>query len=358
MAKLIKSNYPNLYYKINSKKLRIYIAIITIDKKRYKKTLGILTLTQAKRELKSFRLDIETQLSDLTFADIFNEYIDLVEPLQSKKQITTNRYNFKNHLQPLHLKQLAHIKYSDCQDIINSVLAKGLKPKTAKNIKGLIQVVFNFAIKQNYIDHNPATVVEIPRFDNKQYLKINISQAKELYKQIKLCSNTVIRDILIFGLHGRRLGECLNLQWYQINLDEKFVTLPYQKNKAKRDMQFAMTDELYDMFKERYKIALDDDTCSPSDYVFLNPQTFTKYTDISKTFNKIKLASGIEPLDFRFHDFRHLLGTYSINVLNLPIEAVSHTLGHTNITTTQMYVTKNKDTAKRVGESFIGLLDD
>ena len=364
MPKLIKTNYPNLYYRLNSKGLKVYVAIVTKDKKRYKKTLGILKLNQAKKQLNYFRLDIESQLSTFTFADVFKEYIDLSLHIQSKKQIDTNRYNFKNHLRSLHNKQIDHIRYSDCQAVINSVLNKGLKPKTAKNIKALIQVVFNFAIKQNYTDHNPALNVVIPKFDNKQYLKISLDQAKELVKQIYLCENSVVRDICIFGLHGRRLGECLDLQWFQVNLCDRTYSLPYQKNKAKRDMQFSLTDSLYDMFKNRYKIALDLDNHSPDDYVFLNPNTLTRYTDISKTFKKIKIASGINPSDFRFHDFRHLLGTYAINELHIPIEAVSHTLGHTNISTTEMYVTKDKDTARVVGESFLnylevkGLIDD
>lgn len=357
MSKLIKTDFKNLYYRLNSKGLKVFVAVIYNDDKRYTKTLGILKIIQAKKQLKSFRLDIESQLNDFTFKDIFNEYISIAADLQSIKEIKTKISYFNNHLIKLHNKNIEHIKYSDCQTIINDIINKGLKPKTAKNIKAIIQVVFNFAIKQNYIDTNPATIVEIPKFDNRQYLKISFKQAKELVKQINLCTNEVIRDILILGLHGRRLGECLNLQWNQINLDDKVYSLPYQKNKAKRNMLFNMTNSLYSMFKNRYKFALDNETYSKDDYVFLNPKTLTKYSDISKTFKKVKKASGIEISDFRFHDFRHLLGTYTINELHQPIEAVSHTLGHTNIVTTQIYITKNQDTSREVCEEYLDLLN-
>ena len=43
----------------------------------------------------------------------------------------------------------------------------------------------------------------------------------------------------------------------------------------------------------------------------------------------------------RLHDIRHLIGTYSINYLKIPIEQVLFTLGHTNIITTQKYITAN-----------------
>lgn len=55
----------------------------------------------------------------------------------------------------------------------------------------------------------------------------------------------------------------------------------------------------------------------------------------------------------RLHDIRHLIGTYSINVLELPIEKVSHALGHTNIETTQKYVTIKPETSKQVIEKII-----
>jgi len=353
---LIKTDFKNLYYYYNSKKLKIYVAVIYKDKKRYKKTLGFINITKAKKELNLYRLDVENQSTELTFSDVFKEYMSISILLQSKGELKAKQSYFDNHIKSLHNININHIKYSDVQKVINDIIDKGLALKTAKNVKATIQVVFNFAIKQNYTEHNPATIVIIPSFDNKQYLKISIIQAKKLVENIFLCKNIPVRDIMILGLHGRRLSECLNMQWFQINLDEKFYSLPHQKNKAKKNMQFSMTDTLYSMFKNRYKIALDSDTYSSDDYVFLNPNTLTKYTDISRTFKKVKIASDIEISDFRFHDFRHLLGTYSINELNIPIELVSHTLGHTNIATTEIYITKNKTSSKTVNDSYLKLL--
>ena len=356
MSDLVKTPFKNLYYRLNSQGLKVYIAMFYKDKKRYKKTLGVIKLVRAKKELKLYRLDVESQLTDLTYEDVFLEYVDSVRLLQTNKEIKTKISIFNNHLQKISKIDITHIKYMDCQKVINNALDNGLAPKTAKNIKAVIQVVFNFAIKQEYCDSNPATLIEIPKFDNKQYLKISINDAKELYRNILLCPNPVVRDIMILGFHGRRLSECLELQWYQINLDDKFYTLPYQKNKSKKHLEFSMTDTLYSMFKDRYKSALDNDMYSGDDYVFVNPNTLTKYTTITKSFKRVKINSGIPIEDFRFHDFRHLLGTYGINELHKTIEEVSHSLGHSGIEVTQIYVTKNKETAKNVCDSYLNFI--
>ena len=55
----------------------------------------------------------------------------------------------------------------------------------------------------------------------------------------------------------------------------------------------------------------------------------------------------------RIHDIRHLIGTYSVNHLEIPVEKVSHTLGHTSIEVTQKYITVNPETAKEVFEKII-----
>ncbi|RLA83629.1 MAG: hypothetical protein DRG78_03845 [Epsilonproteobacteria bacterium] len=356
MSKHIKTNIANLYYTITSKGLKNYIGMIYKDKQRYKRTFGTVKLIKAKKDLKNFRLEIINQLENFTFNDVFNEYITISKRLQSPKEIKTKLSINSNHLHILSYLNIESIKYTDCQKVINKALDKGLKPKTAKNIKAVIQVVFNFAIKQQYTDNNPATLIEIPKFDNKQYLKINKLQASELFKNILLFENKVIRDIMLFGFHARRLSECLTLQWYQVNLEDGFYTLPAQKNKSKKHLEFSMNDILLKMFKDRYKFALDNDQFSKDDYVFINQNTKTKYSSISKSFKRLKINSNIPVEDFRFHDFRHLFGTYAINELNKTIEEVSHTLGHSGIEVTQMYVTKDKNTSKRVCGDYIDFI--
>ena len=43
------------------------------------------------------------------------------------------------------------------------------------------------------------------------------------------------------------------------------------------------------------------------EYVFVNPDTGTRYTDVKKSFSAACRGAGIT--DFRFHDLRHMFGT-------------------------------------------------
>lgn len=68
---------------------------------------------------------------------------------------------------------------------------------------------------------------------------------------------------------------------------------------------------------------------------------------ILDTFETVQTVDNDLP-KIRLHDIRHLIGTYSINILELPIEKISHTLGHTNVATTEKYVTIKPETSKQV----------
>jgi integrase len=356
MNKLKKTDIKNLYYQKNKLNKKVYIAIFYKEKRRYKKSLGT-NYKQALIDLKAFEIQIKNKLSYKSFKSVFDEYMEILGILNSKKEYNTKLSRYKKHLAVLAKKDINDIKFSDLQEIINNAIyVNDLSPKTAKNKKALLAVVFNFANKQNYTYNNPANLIQIPKFDNKQNIKITLSQARSLINNILICDNEVVRDICILGFHGRRLGEILNMQWYQICLETRTYQLPYQKNKAKKNMTFKMTNLLFNAFTNRLAFAKTFKKDNSDDYVFLNTNTLNKYSDISVTFKKIKKKSNINPSDFRFHDFRHLVGTFGINLLDIPVAKVSHTLGHTNITTTQIYITKSSDSSKEVMDKLIDLL--
>ena len=113
-----------------------------------------------------------------------------------------------------------------------------------------------------------------------------------------------------------------------------------------------MTDILHDRLMVHYLHAcVEQNTRHPKGYVFNNPQTQTQYKDLSKAWRRFLKESDLPYI--RLHDIRHLIGTYSINVLELPIEKVSHALGHTNVETTQKYVTIKPETSKQVIDKII-----
>lgn len=283
--------------------------------------------------------------------ELFDNYLKYYEiilrPSTLKSDIATYNKHFKDDLG---MKEVSNITFLDIQIFCNSLLKQEYKIKTVKNILVKLRVIFKFAIKCELINKNPCDFVELPKFDNKRYFDYSLNMQKRYIKAI-INNDGYNADIFFFLLHGRRKNEVLSLKWSDINLKTKTYEIPAQINKAKRNMIYSMSDELYKRLYKRYLQAKKDNLLN--DYVFINPLTKTKFTDLRRSWNTLLKKNNLSKI--RLHDIRHLIGTYSINYLKLPIEQVSFTLGHTNIITTQKYITtnihKSKDTIENLLKS-------
>ena len=119
-------------------------------------------------------------------------------------------------------------------------------------------------------------------------------------------------------------------------------------------MIYKMSDELYSRLYKRYIVAKEQKRLN--DYVFINPIADDKFKDLRKSWASLLKRNNLPKI--RLHDIRHLIGTYSINYLKIPIEQVSFILGHTNITTTQKYITANIKKSQETIEILLNSISD
>jgi integrase len=372
--KLQSTKTSNLFFKLNQQtNEKTYYARFRKDKKEFRRKLTT-NLKESKILLKELLNSntIEPILRDKNSIDnikdknngntkyslnsVFKEYMQITATNQSNQEVRTKLSRYKLHIEPiLGHKSIKFLKYKDCQKVINHALeVKELTPKTAKNIKALLQAVLNFAVKNEYIDKNVANFVEIPSFDNKVSMLLELHEIRTLIDTILNIDNPIYKLIFLFALHGRRKSEILNMQWYQIDFLNQEYKIPAQKNKSKKSDVHKMTGLLYTHLKEFYNSSFTHEI-DLNQYLFLNPQTQKPYTDIRRYFLSLKENCGIlKP--FRFHDFRHLLATVLINQCKLPIETVSYALGHSSIEVTQRYITKNSNLSKESVNDFLSFI--
>ena len=177
----------------------------------------------------------------------------------------------------------------------------------------------------------------------KRYLKAIINFNEPIYK-----------DIFVFLLHGRRVNEVLDVKWEYIDVNQKIMYLPATHNKSRKNLKFMLTDRLIEILKRYKKDAIQhQNTVFPKGHIFLNPITQKRYANISKAWKR--LLNKAELPYMKLHGIRHLVGTYLINELQLPIQEVSVMLGHSDIKITQRYYNPKPSIAKDCTQS---LFDD
>jgi len=154
--------------------------------------------------------------------------------------------------------------------------------------------------------------------------------------------------IVLTALHtGMRKGEILSLKWSQVDLKNGIIMLDKTKNYERREI--AMTDTLRALFKQLHSQRRLD-----SDYVFLNPDTGRRYTEIKRSFNTACKKAGIK--DFHFHDLRHTFASHLV-MSGASLKTVQELLGHKSLTMTLRYShlsQEHKKEALKVFERNIG----
>lgn len=277
----------------------------------------------------------------MTLDEIYLHYISTKEITLSPKTVGSYKSAYEKHIRPVFgNRDISTIHFIDYQKFADKLIVSGLKPKTVKNILRVISPLYTFASKHGwYHGENYPSMVELPKYDNKFYVTMSPEQQRAYLGALKSATEPVIKDIFLFLLHGRRLGEVIKLEWQYLDLNQGIVYYPATHNKAKRFLSYELTDALIAVLKEHHNKACEmQSTVFPTGYVFLNPDTNKPYSDtgVRNAWKRLLKHHGLPYV--KLHNIRHILGTYLINELGLSVETVSYVLGHQDTNITKRYV--------------------
>ncbi len=157
--------------------------------------------------------------------------------------------------------------------------------------------------------------------------RLRYLNADEIHRLLSCCDKHLY-PIVFTALHtGMRKEEILSLKWSQVDLKNDLILLDKTKNDERREIPInkPLKQVLIQLYTQR---RLD------TDYVFVNPDTGKRYTDLKRSFTTACKRAGIK--DFHFHDLRH---TYASQLVmnGVDLKTVQELLGHKSLTMTLRY---------------------
>jgi len=192
-------------------------------------------------------------------------------------------------------------------------------------------------------------MVQLPKFDNKYYVRFSPELQKKYIRAIASFDEPIYKDMFLYLLHGRRLGEVLELKWEYLDLSQGMVYYPADAVKPRTNLQFQLTEKMTNIFKEYMAKEIElQGTVFVTGYVFKNPKTNKPFTTLAKPWNRLLRRAGLDR--YRLHNVRHLLGSYLVNELGIRYEEVSYMLGHTDLRTASRYLNMKPSIAKNATE--------
>ena len=194
--------------------------------------------------------------------------------------------------------------------------ASTIKPTTINIEIRHLKAAFNKAVEWGYLKTNPFKHIKQLRIEKPLPRFLAIEEINSLFNIIKDDKDRLLFAVYIYT--GMRRKEALNLNWQDVDFDDKFIHIKNTKTKIPRII--PIHPKLYEMLLP---------------YKKHEGKLFTVAPDtVTHRFKKYFRAIGKN--DFRVHDLRHTFASQLV-MSGVDLPTVQAFLGHTSITTTMIY---------------------
>jgi len=224
-----------------------------------------------------------------------------------------------------------------------------------------LKAAFNKAKDWKYISENHFLKVRLPKKQRVNPAYINSDQLAVISKQLALSSGqkeegnyNVVKDVAVFAFGtGMRLNEIVNLRWKNVNLASRIITVGDEEftTKGRNQRYIPISDEALTSIlsqRERKKAIPIGNS-----FVFSKPNGEPFTGDyFSKRFKRACKAAGIDK-SIHFHSLRHSFAS-NLAQKGVNLYTIKELLGHSSITTTEIYSHLNMDALKEAIETLNG----
>jgi integrase/recombinase XerD len=240
------------------------------------------------------------------------------------------------HAQPLHVSGFLKFLYG-----------RKLKPRSATRAFAAVRGLHKFLILERATSENPTTTVEQPRWWKPLPNVLSLEDVDKLLQAPKTDDVKGLRDralLEVLYATGLRVSELVGLKMDGINLDMGFVRCMGKGSKERIVPMGASAANAV----TKYLAARDGKT---TDYVFLN----NRGGKLSRSgFWRILQAYGREAgikKKLTPHVLRHSFATHLLE-RGADLRAVQTMLGHSNISTTEIYTHVMRERLKEIYKSY------
>lgn len=264
-----------------------------------------------------------------------DKYIDYLKYERKLSNNTVASYyeNLKKFYLFFENKNILKLSANEIRDFLydDKIVAR-----TRSHYLTVLNSFYNFLIENNIIKNNPCEVIKLPKLSKKlpNYLTIeevdrllNINTTKVYDYRNKAMMETLYAC-------GIRVSELCNIKLSDIDFNEYTIKI-FGKGSKERIVPINESS------MEALKIYINDYRpfllkTKVSDYVFINNfGNVISRVGFFKILKKLCKDAGIEK-DVSPHTLRHSFATHLLNN-GANLRVIQHLLGHSNITTTQIY---------------------
>lgn len=243
--------------------------------------------------------------------------------------------------------KIDHLNEKEIQGYLDELKEEKKSAATISRTLAAIRAFYQYLIKENKIQDNPAKRIALPKIEKKVPRILSQEQISCLLEQPSKKDSKGIRDRAMLELlyaTGIRVSELISLKVSDINLQQGYIMCRDAQKERTIPIGRSAVNALQAYLGEVRHILLRD---SEEMTLFVNcngyPMTRQGFWKILKTYaHAAKISEEITP-----HMLRHSFAAHLVqNGANL--KSVQQMLGHSDISTTQVYMHLNEETKELI----------
>lgn len=318
-------------------------------KKRYQKKITVngkrITFNaKSKKELNqkilAYNSEQEEKSKGIEFKIVADEWKTITFETLSPNSKNSYTAKYKRITEYFNNMRITEIEYADVNRFVQQ-FPKTWAFKTFAGYLNVLKLIFDYAIRMNYVKQNPCNLVQIPRNLKKEHRRSITEYEMEVIKsRIDVEGGLLAFFILYTGL---RRGEVVALQWKDIDFKNKIITVDksvcWESNSPliKRPKTEAGIREVI-LLDDLEKVLLPIKK-KGNDIIFSDNGKYYPNSKLTRLWDRWKKASGLT--DVTPHMIRHGYSTMLFNA-GVPVKAVQHLMGPQYSTTMDIYTDVTK----------------
>lgn len=276
-----------------------------------------------------------------------NEFVDYLTNVKRASKNTIASYKrdllkLNRFLTDSECNEVDKITSTNLNSYVLMIEKQGMSTATVSRNIASVKAFFLYLLKQGVISEDPSETLKPPKIEKKTPMILTIEEINLLLEQPNGTTPKEIRDKAMLELlyaTGMRVSELINLKVDDVNLSMNYL----QCHDESKDRIIPFTNETKEALENYLKNAREVMCKDEQQFLFTNcqgsPMTRQGFWKIIKYYSaKAGIKKDITP-----HTIRHSFAMHLVNN-GADLKSVQEMLGHSDISTTQIYMKTNVNT--------------
>lgn len=290
--------------------------------------------------------------------EFLKEYLAVLKLERNLSENTISSYsndvsNLIHFLTERNITDLSEIKTKDIVDFFFYLSELGCTSTTTARYRSSVKGFFNYALRNDYIIKDPTQTITGTKLSRKLPEVLTFDEIESILEQPNVEKNAGLRDKAMLELmysSGLRVSEVITIRQSDLFFADDIIRV-IGKGSKQRIIPVGSSAKYW---VERYLVyarPIFENKATSDNVLFLNNRgkaisRMGVWKIVDKYTKEAKIEKSVHP-----HTFRHSFATHLVEG-GADLRAVQEMLGHSDISTTQIYTHIDRDFIRQVHRDF------